>query len=213
MGCIMSFVVTTVLSLPSLKSLQPTYRQMFRLFRLLRSAWRFRMPLSSSGMPAGFGSLIFIALSLSTNVSAQTITVPGSTATGIGLAAAGQYQVLSDNQWTDYENVIIIAVLNELTKTASNTGQPIGTGEYNSIASLVRAQLDGNAPSAAKFQSQDEASRLRYAIDLLPPIATSSQAGTLLPQVLVALEATKFSQLELVFNPSLYTPADLGYMP
>lgn len=143
-------------------------------------------------------------------VSNSPVTISSSAATGIALASAGQYQVLSDAQWKDYEDVITIATLNGVNKMAWNTGQPLTSANYSSIASLVRAQLNAGAPSAAQFQNQDEATRLRYGIDMLSSLAGSPQAGPLLPQVLFGLEKTKFTQLETALDPSRQTPADLA---
>jgi|ERR1035441_3560405 hypothetical protein len=51
-----------------------------------------------------------------------SITISPGTATGIGLASAAQYQVLSDAQWVDYERVVGIVVLNGIPRWLRTTG-------------------------------------------------------------------------------------------
>ncbi len=138
------------------------------------------------------------------------IQVSDSTATGVALASAAQNRVLSDAQWKDYEDVIVIATLNGVSKMAANNGQAMTSADYGNITTLVRTQLDANTPSAAQFQNQDEAARLRYGIDSLSSLAVSTQAGTLLPKVIFGLEKAKLTQLETALDPSRQTPADLA---
>jgi hypothetical protein len=151
-----------------------------------------------------------LAIALPGGTVAQTasITISPGTATGIGLASAAQYQVLSDAQWADYEKVVDIAVLNGITKMAANSGQTMKSADYTSIATTVQAKLDASAPSAALFQRMDIGGRLRYGIDSLTSLASGQPAGSLLPKTLFGLEKAKFFQLEIPVDPSRRQPAD-----
>jgi len=155
-------------------------------------------------------ALISLAAPSPSIAQATLMVVSAATATGVGLASAAQHKVLSDAEWTDYEKLLCVAVLNGLTKMAANSGEPMVSSSYNNIASMVQAQLDASAPSPAQFQNMDVAARLRYGIDALTPLASSQQASALLPKVLFGLEKIKFMQLELVVDPSRQTPADLA---
>ena len=103
---------------------------------------------------------------------AASITISAGTATGIGLASAAQYQVLSDAQWVDYEKVVDIAFLNGIAKMAANSGRPMKSSDYTSIVNIVQAKLDASTPSAALFQRMDIGARLRYGTDSLTSLAS-----------------------------------------
>jgi hypothetical protein len=143
-------------------------------------------------------------------VLAQTVTIPSPTATGVALSAASQYRVLSDQQWTDDEDVVVLSTLNVLSKLAPNAGTPLASADYSNAATLLRGQLDKYAPSAAQFQNQDEATRLRYGIDMVCIHVPAQQPSVLLLQALYDLEKIKFRQLETTFDPSRQAPADLA---
>jgi hypothetical protein len=155
-------------------------------------------------------AVIAVAIVLPGRTAGQTasITISPGTATGIGLASAAQYQMLSDAQWTDYEKVIGIAVLNGITKMAANGGRTMKSADYTSIANTVQAQLDTSAPSTAFFHRMDIGARLRYGIDSLTSLASGQPADSLLPKVLFGLEKAKFLQLEIPVDPSRRQPAD-----
>jgi hypothetical protein len=143
-----------------------------------------------------------------TGSSIGSFTVSAHTAVGIALSAAAEYQVNHDNQWSDYEYAVTIAVLNGVDKIAANTGQTMTTAAYNAIASQVKTALDQSAQNSATFQADDMATRLRYAIDSLAPLAASAPAGSPLPAALGDLEEIKFNQLEAAFDSSRAVPED-----
>jgi hypothetical protein len=93
------------------------------------------------------------------------VTVSSASATGVALSAAAQYRVNHDQQWKDYEDVVIIGALNEITKVAANTGRMLGGGDYNRYATEMRDWLDANSPPAQNFLAQDPSARLRFTID------------------------------------------------
>jgi outer membrane murein-binding lipoprotein Lpp len=139
----------------------------------------------------------------------QNITVPASAATGIALSAASQYRVLSDQRWGDYEDVVLISVLNNYIKLASNGNAKVGSADFSNASNLLHGPLDKYAPSASQFRSQDQAARLRYGIDTLCSNAASLQASQLLLQALFGIEKLKFRQLETEFDPTRQPPADM----
>src|SRR5262249_42063702 len=148
-------------------------------------------------------------ISATSSTMAGSISIPASTAVGIALGAAGSYQVSQDNQWRDYEDVIIIATRNGATKMAANTGRAMTTAAYNLIVSQVRNWLDSKKPQRS-LRSEDQALWLRYAINSLALLASSTQDVPLLPAVLGNLEKLKLNQLENALDPSRQYPADLG---
>ena len=68
---------------------------------------------------------------------------------GIGFAAAGQYQFSSDQQWKDYENVEVVAALNEMAKIIVDPG--IWTCVHNR-AGIVKAVAAGSSRMAARIE-------------------------------------------------------------
>src|ERR1035437_2859608 len=141
--------------------------------------------------------------------SSATVTIPASTAAGIALASAASRTLSQDNQWKDYEDIIVVSTLNEVAKAAANTGRPMSTADYNLIAMQVRAWLDSKNPQS-RLLSGDQAVWLRYAIDSLAPLASSAQADPLLPGAIGSLERLKFGQLENPLDPTRQYPADLA---
>jgi hypothetical protein len=140
--------------------------------------------------------------------SPSAITISSSTATGVGLASATIYKLTQGNKWSDYEDIVIIPTLNEVAKKAANERRPMTTADYDSIVAQVKALLDSKAPRNVVFAT--EAACLTYAIDSLSPLASSAQAGPLLPTAVWYLGRLKFNQLETSLDPNRQTPADLA---
>ena len=150
------------------------------------------------------------------NSPPSSLTLPGPAMASIALASAINFQLMRRGQWKDYGSVIIIMVLDELAKAASNSGQPISTATYNSVAIQVRAVLDANPPTSRGFP--DAAACLRYAIDTLlsprggPSALLNAPAARLLPVALAKIGNVKFTRLELSLSRSSNRqyPAELG---
>jgi hypothetical protein len=138
--------------------------------------------------------------------STSSITIPSSTAVGVGLAGAADYQINHNQQWKDYEDVVIIAALNEVAKNAANTGQPMTSAGYTTLGTQMRSWLDANTPQSQSFLNKDLASKLRYAVDTLCPMVASAPAGSMLPLVLGNLEKLKYNLLETAIDTTQSVP-------
>ncbi len=152
-----------------------------------------------------FGALLVNALAQ--NIGSG-IVVPAATVAGIGLASAANYQVASDAQWKDYEDVLILSVLNGANKAAANAGQPLTATAYTGMANQLRTWLDSKIPQNPVFA--DETACLRYAIDALMPLLNSHPDPSL-QAALAGLENLKLTQLESPINITRQYPADMGF--
>jgi hypothetical protein len=152
-------------------------------------------------------AILTLCIALTSLDLCAQVTIPSSTATGVALASAANYKLSKDNTWRDYEDVVIIAALNCTIKMAVNTGRVLKTTDYTNIANQVRAWLDGKVPQNPP-RLTDHAVGLRYAIDLIAPLASGAPSGSLWPPTLADLEDLKSEQLEIGLDPSRQTPAD-----
>ena len=159
---------------------------------------------------AGILTVGLSALALAQRAEAvgSPITIPSSTAVGIGLASAANYKVTQDTQWKDYEDVVILAALNGVAKASANAGQPMTAANYTSVVNQLRTWLNSKSPQNPVFA--DEAACLRYAIDALVPVLNSGPASPFLSTSLAGLENVKLTQLESSLDPSRQYPADMG---
>jgi uncharacterized protein (TIGR03437 family) len=139
--------------------------------------------------------------------SSAPITVPAAIATGIGLASAANIQISSSATWKGYEDIIVLAVLDDIAKRASNTNQTITSAQYTSIGNQVRSWLDGKKPANPVFA--DEAAVLRYAIDALVPLINANPVSPLMAPVIGELENTKLTGLTPALNPGRQYPGNL----
>jgi hypothetical protein len=110
--------------------------------------------------------------------STATITIPHGIAASIGLGSAANFQISADAKWKDYEDILVLAVLNGIAKRAVNNGQTLTTAQYTAIGNQIRSWLDGKKPTNPVFV--DEAAVLRYGIDALVPLINANPVNPLM---------------------------------
>ena len=141
-----------------------------------------------------FGLALLTLLPASIRAQGTSFTIPSSTATGIGLASAANYQVAHDAQWKDYEDVVILSALNGTAKASANAGQPLAASDYNSVVTQLQNWLTAQQPQHPVFVNATAC--LHYTIDALITLLNSSQSvNPYLKTALAGLENLNLTQV------------------
>src|SRR5882762_2921491 len=104
-----------------------------------------RLSMKSNAFPLKQILVLVFAYLLPANLHAQ-VTISASNAAGVALTSAAKYRFIQDNAWKDYEDVVIISMLNGIAKMSATSSVPASTADYTSAANQVRAWLDGRPP-------------------------------------------------------------------
>jgi hypothetical protein len=158
-------------------------------------------------LPAGTVLFILgtISIFIAQGVSAQSVgsgvsvTISAPTATGVALSSSAQVKLGRSSTWEDHENLVIIAVVNEATKGAANTGHPMTTADYLSIAKQTKNWLDQQKALDAVFLPRTQAGRLLLVTNTLSSMANSS--ATLDPILIAALGGVEKLKVKRLRGP------------